>query len=257
MNNHKPFILFLFITCALCVFCGPSTHKKEDPVTLRIAAFGDSTTAFRDDVTCVYSQRLASSLSSFSTPEHTVSFEIINAGVSGHTTRNALDRFDRDILERSPHLVIIQFGLNDSCIDVQMGKTGPRVSREDYEKNLLYFIEKIREQHARVILMTPNPARWTEDIKRIWGKPPYDISDPMGFNLLNSEYAESVRELGKKMKVPVVDIYRLFLDYHREKGKTMDELLTDGIHPNDRGHRLITSALLAVVKKEIAVILHR
>lgn len=248
--------LFLFFICVFCVFCGPSLRKAEGPVTLRIAAFGDSTTAFREDVERVYSQRLASSLSSYSSSAHPVSFEIINAGVSGHTTRNALDRFDRDILDKSPDLVIIQFGLNDSCIDVQMGKTGPRVSREDYEKNLLYFIEKLREQHARIILMTPNPARWSDDIKRIWGKPPYDISDPMGFNLLNSEYAESVRKLGKKMKVPVVDIYQLFIDYHRKSGKSMDDLLTDGIHPNDRGHRLITNALLPVVKKEIANLLH-
>ena len=239
------------------MFCGPSMHKVEGPVTLRIVAFGDSTTAFREDVKSVYSQRLLSSLSSYSTSAHPVAFEIINAGVSGDTTRNALERFDRDILRKSPHLVIIQFGLNDSCIDVQMGKTGPRVLREDYEKNLLYFIKKLREQHARVILMTPNPARWSDNVKRIWGKPPYDISDPMGFNLLNSEYAESVRQLGKKAKVPVVDIYKLFLDYHRKNGRSMDKLLTDGIHPNDRGHRLIASALLPVVKKEIAYILHQ
>ena len=39
--------------------------------------------------------------------------DVINAGVNGDTTRDALQRLTADVLARTPQLVIVQFGGND------------------------------------------------------------------------------------------------------------------------------------------------
>ena len=245
-NVKGIYIPFLF--CVFCVFCGLSSIKGETPRTFRVVAFGDSTTAFRKGINKVYSQRLQEALSEWGQGYR---FEVYNAGVRSHTTRDGRDRFERDVLSRRPDLVIIQFGLNDSCIDVHRGKTGPRVRQTDYEQNLVYFISRLRERGGKVILMTPNPGRWSDAVKKKWGKPPYNTGDPMGFNLLNREYAETVRRVAREMKVPLIDVYRLFVDYDKKEGRSMDELLPDGMHPNDAGHRMIVRALIPIIKEEL------
>ncbi len=239
------------LSLLLCMFAAsgePSPINGETPRTFRVVAFGDSTTACRESIKKVYSQRLRETLSK-SGPGYR--FEVFNAGVRSHTTRHGRDRFERDVLARDPDLVIVQFGLNDSCIDVHKGKTSPRVTQTTYERNLVYFISRLRERNAGVILMTPNPGRWTETIKKTWGKPPYNTDDPMGFNLLNRKYAESVRRVAREMKVPLIDVYRLFVDYDKKEGRSMDELLPDGMHPNDTGHRMIADALLPIIQNEL------
>ena len=162
-KKHKKHKNILYLLCLLCFFAALIVFltnieffKEEKSRHFRITAFGDSTTAVREGVRKVYAQRLAEILSK---SKSGFTFEIINAGVRGHDTNQGRARFQRDVLNRKPSLVIIQFGLNDSCIDVHKGKTGPRVPQAVYEQNLVYFIQILRDRKSSVILMTPNPAR--------------------------------------------------------------------------------------------------
>src|SRR5690606_4983400 len=148
----------------------------------------------------VYADMLRDSL-----PLRGIPVTIFNAGVGGNDTGQARARFESDVLGHNPDLVIIQFELNDSCIDVWGGKDKPRVAREAYIENLRYFVETLRAQNCDVILMTPNPMRWTEPLIKLYGKAPFDVQDPWGFNLTNQDYAQGVRELAKALKVPLVD----------------------------------------------------
>ena len=45
---------------------------------------------------------------------------IINSGISGDNAVNGNNRFERDITPFNPDLVVVAFGLNDSC----QGKEG-------------------------------------------------------------------------------------------------------------------------------------
>ena len=76
------------------------------PVT--IVAFGDSTTAPRDSLV-VYADILRAELSNV---------RVLNAGSGGDSTEMARARFSRDVLDRKPGVVVIQFGINDSAVDV-------------------------------------------------------------------------------------------------------------------------------------------
>ena len=221
--------------------------KKTTEMPPLIVAFGDSTTAPREvngEALRVYADLLREKSGKAAT--------IFNAGVGGNDTGQARARFEADVLAHAPDLVIIQFGLNDSCIDLWDGKEKPRVTQEAYASNLRYFVETLQARDCAAILMTANPMRWTAPLLELYGKPPFDVKDPWGFNLTNREYAQSARAVAAELKVPLVDVYQGFLDYSAVPGQAAEDLLLDGMHPNEKGHEMIAGWLLP----EIATIMN-
>lgn len=69
----------------------------------------------------------------------------VNAGVSGNTTEDLMNRLERDVLRFSPDLVTIMIGIND-C--------GAALSLQQYAANLECLIRSINGQGAEVLLMT-------------------------------------------------------------------------------------------------------
>ncbi len=204
-----------------------------------IVIFGDSTSAPRPGV-----QVFASLLQ-----QHLPSARIFNAGVAGNTTRDALARFDRDVLSHRPEVVTIFFGLNDSAVDVWKGATAPRVLLSDYEQNLRLLVDKVRSANATPILLMPNPVSWTPELLKLYGKPPYRPDDPDGWNVCLREYAQAVRRIAADKKVLLVDVDGIFRSTSAQPGHRLAELLQDGMHPNSAGHQLIEENLLLQINR--------
>ena len=221
----------------------PGAETARPGKTVTLVVFGDSTTAPRKGVQ-VYAEGLAREL-----PEKGLRAEIVNAGVGGNTTAAARARFAKDVLERRPDVAVIQFGINDSTVDVwkKPPAAEARVAKERYAENLGYFVDALREQGCRVILMTPNPLRWTPDLRKQYGRPPYRPDDADGFNVTLSRYADCARAVARQKRVPLVDVYAAYQDYGKVAGQSVDELLLDGMHPNSRGHRLTAGLLLKAI----------
>ncbi|MEO6876758.1 MAG: GDSL-type esterase/lipase family protein [Opitutaceae bacterium] len=214
------------------------------PPPLTIVTFGDSTTAERPGFT-VYSQILEQTLPGrLHEP-----VRVINAGVRGNTTADAAKRFAHDVLAVHPDLVVMQFGINDATIDVwkKPPATEPRVVLADYLANLRRFIAGVRAQGGKVVLMTPNPLRWTPQLVEMYGHPPYNADDPDGLNINLSHYAAAVRELAAQTGVPLVDIWHA---YETWQGGAADPLVADGMHPNQRGHELVARLLTQTIIEE-------
>ncbi|MFC2158858.1 GDSL-type esterase/lipase family protein [Acidobacteriota bacterium] len=244
MNRKTRIISALPIVLFLLASCGPSGKTGTAPLpALRIITFGDSTTAERSTIKKVYSTWLVEEL-----PKFGLNVEVINYGIPGNTTSDARKRFQRDVMDQKPELVIIQFGLNDSAIDVSQGSRDPRLPQETYTENLKSMVGELKQAGKKVILMTQNPMYWTPKLKEIYGSPPFDVEDPTGLNILNSKYAQTVRDISIEFKVPLIDVYRLFsssLDSDEEEAAS---LLLDGIHPNDRGHEIISAKLIDEIR---------
>lgn len=204
---------------------------ERDFVKQRIVAFGDSTTATRGPL------KVYAGLIDHALPDATV----INAGIGGHNTDHAKARFAKDVLANTPDTVIIQFGINDAAVDVwkKPAPREPRVNIERYTKNLRHFVQTLKQRGAKIVLMTPNPIRWTPKLKARYGKAPYRGNDPDGFNVLLRQYAAAMRALAMDEDVPLVDVYETF-----QQSADIDSLLLDGMHPNDRGHRIVADLLL-------------
>ncbi|HSG72171.1 MAG TPA: GDSL-type esterase/lipase family protein [Planctomycetaceae bacterium] len=202
---------------------GPDFRTRQkllagEPV--RVVCFGDSVTGvyYHTGSRRAYTDMLGIALRRFA-PRAKV--KMINAGISGHTTVNALARIDRDVLSHKPDLVTVMFGLNDIT----------RVPIDQYRANLVEIVSKCRASGAEVILATPNnvvttAARPTEKLM---------------------EYCDVVRAVGLEQNVPVCDCYRE-LDALRAHDEFQWRLLmSDEIHPNMDGHQRLATALTQTI----------
>jgi acyl-CoA thioesterase-1 len=224
---------------------------REQPI--RIVALGDSTTeaGWEGNAKTVYAERLAAALEL-----HGVEAEVINAGISNTTSLQALERLDTDVRRHDPDYVVVQFGINDSWIDAGEGRTAPRLTLHQYGDCLRSIVETLRSDGAEVILMTPNPMRWSAMYGDELRDPAlgFDFDDPRGINRLLDVYAERAREIARREEVPLVDVLERFEAHGRAPGQDVRDLLipNDDIHPNDAGHALIAQWLLEVILADLA-----
>ena len=72
--------------------------------------------------------------------------KIINAGISGNTTVNGLERLDNDVLQHHPALVTISFGLNDLVNDIVNDMV--RVPPDQFRSNLEQLIDRCQAQQS-------------------------------------------------------------------------------------------------------------
>ena len=70
--------------------------------------------------------------------------EIINAGVAGNSASDGLARLEKDVLSRSPDVVVVCFGLNSA------------VTPEEYAATMREIFQTLRSQSIPTIYMTPN-----------------------------------------------------------------------------------------------------
>jgi len=122
----------LLLTLFLLAACG-----GQEPVTLsgdNIICFGDSLT-FGTGATPdkSYPAQLAAIINQ----------PVINAGIPGDTTTRALQRLERDVLSRTPRMVLITLGGNDL-------KNG--VDKQVAFKNLKEIVEAIQAEGALVVI---------------------------------------------------------------------------------------------------------
>lgn len=218
---------------------------------LKIVCFGDSTTdnafvpnssTFKDSYKGlkVYSKWLEEKL-----PEVIGrKIEVINSGVNGDTTRDAMRRFNSDVLNHQPNMVIIQFGANDQCIRQDLGLKKPMVHLDLFTYNLLYFINRIRKSGSDVLLMTPGAMLWNKDHEKRFLKLPYRRNSKYGLNGHLYYYVEMIRKIAEKERVPLLDIYSAELSYDGKKNQNLEDLLPDGLHPNSKGHHFIAKIII-------------
>ncbi len=213
-----------------------------------VIMFGDSTTAPRAGVK-VYSERVQEALQGIGS-----TLSVYNAGVGGNTTRDAVRRFEKDVLVHKPRLVVVSFGINDSAVDVwkKPAATEPRVPLAEYLQNLRSLVSQARHQGAKVILMTANPLRWTSKLRELYGKPPYHPEADDGFESATlRKYNDAVRKLAVELRVPLVDVHGAYAQFAAQHQTTIDGLLLDGMHPNDLGHQLVSELLVPAIREAV------
>ncbi|HEY2040688.1 MAG TPA: arylesterase [Edaphobacter sp.] len=110
---------------------------KEDPRP-KIVCFGDSLTAgYGTDPGEAYPDYLQTDLD-----RKGYEYRVVNAGISGNTTKDGLERVDR-VIAMKPTLVVVEFGGND-------GLRGLRI--EDTRANLDGIVSRLVATGTRVVL---------------------------------------------------------------------------------------------------------
>ena len=138
MRRRRGGVYRAALAAAVCVACSRTNHwdiRNAQPRGSRIIAFGDSVTAgHRLKAGEAYPERLAALIGK----------PVLNRGVSGETTAEALDRLERDVLAADPRIVIVCLGVNDMLRGLPPGPQFAALRR---------IVEGIQERGALVVLV--------------------------------------------------------------------------------------------------------
>ena len=187
----------------------------------KILAYGDSITAGGDasSVDLRFQQRYAKDLA---TQFPKAEIEVENGATGGDATSQGLARLQEKVLDRSPNLVLLGFGMNDHNVN--------GVPLETFEANLVTLVNRIREATGAEILMfstfPPNPD-WKHSSHRM------------------DQYAAATRRAAGKTQCAYADVNAVWMKVLERKD--LPSLLGNNInHPNDFGHWLYYQALKSV-----------
>jgi acyl-CoA thioesterase-1 len=117
-----------------------STTPTPTPPDTRplLVCFGDSLTAgYGTDLGESYPDDLQKLLDASG-----YNYHVLNAGISGNTTKDGLERIQR-VIARHPQLVVVEFGGNDGLRGLPLHQT---------EANLSNIIQQLQQSGAEVVL---------------------------------------------------------------------------------------------------------
>ncbi len=155
---------------------------------------------------------------------------IFNLGISADTSRDVLSRIDSEVKARtrSHHakkpIVLLQIGTNDSCREPEQNK----VAVEEYRKNLAEITEKVKALGSSIIFVGSSACDDSRTNPVSWGEYYYRNEDI-------KRYEENMAETAETLGVAFIPVFSQF----KAKLEMGEDLLPDGLHPNDAGHELI------------------
>ncbi|MDP1611589.1 MAG: arylesterase [Sulfuritalea sp.] len=190
----------------LAVACGGAKKEVALPAGSKVLALGDSLTAPHgvkpgEDWPTLLGQKTG--------------WVVINAGISGNTSAQALERLPALLDEHQPQLVLVSLGGNDMLRKLSQAQTVANLGR---------MLDLARASGAKVVLLaTPKPS----------------IAGAV-FNSLSP--AEFYAEVAKERKVRLIaDALPEVLSDTTLKG--------DQLHPNAAGHALLGEKIHEELKK--------
>ncbi|MDB4671185.1 Dabb family protein [Pirellulaceae bacterium] len=156
--------------------------------------------------------------------------EVVGAGISGHKVPDCQKRLDRDVIQKKPTHVVIYIGIND----VWHSTNNRGTSKEDFESGLHDLVSRIQEANAQPILCTATVIGEKTD-----GSNSLDV--------MLEEYCDISRKVAREMKIPLIDLRKLFLEFLKVENKTNKPnkiLTTDGVHLNATGNRFVSQCMM-------------
>lgn len=198
---------------------------------------GDSTTdadrcATADGLGNGYVKLVSDALYAFLPTEN---YRVVNAGVSGNTSLQLLERWERDVMSLTPDVVFCMIGINDvwrhfdRCEPLQK-----RISVQEYVENLSLICEKTKGIRVFCII------------------PPYFMernrTDEM--RVMTEEYAAAAREVAKKFGADVLDVQPAFDEYML--GRSGQTISWDRVHPGWIGSQLIMREIFRYLEVKLS-----
>jgi acyl-CoA thioesterase-1 len=204
--------------------CGCTRKKNETPIQPEqpipsqparhdsrpvIVAFGDSLTAGRGvDPERNYPSQLQNKID-----KADYRYRVVNAGVSGETSAQGLDRL-QSVIDLHPSIVIVELGANDGLRGLPAAAT---------QRNLAAIVRGLQDAGSRVVLagmqVPPNYG------------PQYA-----------SAFQKIFKDLAKEFKIPLIPF---FLEGVGGRANLNQD---DGIHPTAEGYKIVVDNVWKVLQ---------
>ena len=159
-------------------------------------------------------------------PELTL--RLTNSGISGNTSRDLLNRWERDVINLHPQWISICIGINDVWRRFDRpALTEFQVSLEEYEKNVETMVKSSKSVAKGVFLMTPYFMEPQKNDK---------------LRICMDQYGIICRKIAEMHQVTLIDLQAMFDRYFKYRHPIY--VAGDRVHPNAIGATLIARAFL-------------
>lgn len=162
--------------------------------------------------------------------------EVVNLGIGGERSDQALARLARDVISLKPAVVTIMYGTNDSYVDP--GAKSSRLSPEEYGRHLRSIVSELRDAGIQPVLMT-EPCYGVSATANGIGEHP---------NLRLQIFMDVCRDVARETETPLIDHFAHWKTQN-EFGTDVGTWTTDQCHPNPSGHRRLADTMLPTLKK--------
>ncbi|RDW18218.1 esterase [Oceanobacillus arenosus] len=186
---------------------------------VKIVCFGDSITARKEG---------------FSNPMLTAKLEnqldnvtIINAGVSGNNTNDALSRIESDVMKHHPDLVTVLFGANDAAFH-------KLIDLEIYKSNLYKIVALLNPKST--ILISPAPVDEKVQFART--------------NEVLSHYASTVKQVAEDTGSQSIDFFAEMIAL-KDYPKKLKGIKNDGLHFGEEGYDFLVRLIVCKINEII------
>ena len=158
---------------------------------------------------------------------------VVNNACSGTTIQFILQHFDT-LVDEEDDLIICTIGTNNRHQDK---KTGAKKSREEFGESFYNYILQLnnifQKKGKNVIFVSNIPAasNCEQDGQEFWRI--------LHMDDINHIYKAAHAKAGFLF----ISLFDLFTEYLLTADETVDEHLKDGLHPNDKGYRVIFELL--------------
>lgn len=165
---------------------------------------------------------------------------VYNLGIDGDTTEDVLNRIKSELQARiRPNhtvmpVVAIQIGVNDH-IDKT---TQPEKAMAEYKIQLQAMIDSIKGLYSKVVFVGGSSCDETKTTPVSWGDYYYTNQSVKAHEVAMKEVAER----NHATFIPVFDEFK----NHIDQG---EDLLADGLHPNDAGHELMFQIIMPKLRE--------
>ena len=161
-----------------------------------------------------------------------------NNGCTGTTIEFIIDNFDKLVYD-TDDIIICTIGTNNRH---QFLKDGPIHTKYEHMKifydNIVRLYGMFKEADKDVIFVANIPAANENEKDNLEADVPYKRLFHM--NEVNDLYMKASACCG----FAFISMYNAVLEYCELKGITVDSLLADGLHPNDKGYEVMFKLIL-------------
>jgi acyl-CoA thioesterase I len=194
---------------------------------MNILIFGDSITSGAWDSESGWAHRLKKD---FDKKVIESKFEEYNTvyplGISGNTSSHLINRYEKELLSRfdpeDKNISIVSIGINDTLFNNET-KTH-WIPIDIFEENLKKISTLSKTHDTKLIIVGLTPSD-----KRVDPVPWMPSSSYRQKDIV--EYEKRIKEVTKSLNIPFIELMSNF--------DSPSKLLSDGIHPNTEGHKLI------------------
>jgi len=165
--------------------------------------------------------------------ENKIKVTVINSGIGGDTSGGLLARFNQDVVQCQPDMVVILGGTNDLWWDLDINLILANIfamACQAQYRNITPIVglplplcmENIRHQN----MMSPI-AGWDKCLNKL------------------PELVDALVAAAKESDIAILDFYHPFLDHNEKARKKF--YLEDGLHPNKQGHLLMAGKMVELL----------